>query len=121
MLKHGVWQIWHGKPHLFQTTPGVANTFLGRGRVALSCVWWLFCSHLCNRRRAISGAVQRGKAIARSLNVGFGQAALLVEIAAQRSVVALLVVATRQPIIVPPGAIGSGVANRDELATTTVA
>ena len=59
-------------------------------------------------------------AIARSLNVGFGQTACLLEITAQRRDPALLVVTTRRPISVP-GAVDSRIANRDELATAAVA
>ena len=59
-------------------------------------------------------------AIARSLNVGFGQTTGLLEITAQRRDPALLVVTTRRPISVP-GAVDSRIANRDELATAAVA
>ena len=130
MLKDSVWQIWNGVPHLFQTTPGVASTALGRrelcrGRGALSCCARLrarsHCKLLCNRRRATHGAFKRGMwAIARSLNVGSGQTASLLKISAQRRDPALLVVTTRRPISVP-GAVDSRIANRDELATAAVA
>ena len=56
-----------------------------------------------------------------SLHVRFGRTTFLAEISEQRGKPTLLVVTTRRPIVVAPGAVFSCIADWDELAAAAAA